>query len=420
VLGVLFVAYVSNSVDRGILSILLEPIKLEFTLSDTELGLLGGLAFAIFYSTLGLPIAALADRTSRRNVLAFSIALWSVATALCGAAANFWQLVAARVGTAIGEAGGTPPSAALIADYFPAERRATALSIYALAIPIGGMLGSFGGGWGNELLGWRLTFVCAGLPGLIIAALVFLTVREPRRGLSDNVPAALADEKAPRVGETLRLLWSKSSFRHLSFGAALHSLVLYGTATFNTSFFVRSHDMTTGEAGNWLALFLGLGAIGTFLGGYLSDRMSRATGDRRWYLWIPAIGCIAMVPFQFTGYLTDSLIVIAPSFVLMTVLASFYFGPSAAMTQALVTLRMRAVAASFLLFIQTIISLSLGPVIVGMLSDALAPRYGAEALRYSLVIVGLVNIWAGLHYFLGARSLRADLDATETPNRRTS
>ena len=416
VLGVLFLAYVSNSVDRGILSILLEPIKQEFTLSDTDLGLLGGLAFAIFYSVLGLPIAALADRTNRRNVLAISIALWSIATALCGAAANFTQLVAARVGTAIGEAGGTPPSSAIIADYFPVQNRATALSIYALGIPIGAMIGSFGGGWGNEFFGWRWTFVGAGLPGLFIAALVLFTVKEPPRGLSDNVSTAEANAEAPSVSSVLRILWSRHSFRHLSLGAALHSLVFYGMATFNTSFFVRSHGMTTGEAGNWLALFVGLGAIGTFLGGYLSDLLSRRTGDRRWYLWIPAIGCIAMVPLQFTSYLSEGLLVIGPSFVLMTILASFFFGPSAAMTQSLVTLRMRAVAASFLLFVQTLIGLSLGPILAGIISDALTPRFGVDALRYSLVIIGLINVWAALHYYWGARTLRADLDATEALN----
>ena len=293
VLGVLFLGYVSNSVDRGILSILNEPLRGAFNLSDTELGLLGGLAFALFYSVLGLPIAALADRTNRRNVLAVSIALWSIATALCGAATGYATLLAARIGTAIGEAGGTPPSNALIADYFPREKRATALSIYALAIPLGAMLGSFGGGWANIYFGWRWTFVLAGAPGLLIAALLFLTVREPPRTTTG---------KAPSVLFVIKHLWSRPSFRQISFGAALHSFVYYGAANFGVSFFTRSHHMNTGEAGNWLALFSGLAAIGTFFGGYLTDFLSRKHSDPRWYFWIPGVAILVMVPFQFAAW----------------------------------------------------------------------------------------------------------------------
>ncbi|MFZ1991357.1 MAG: MFS transporter [Alphaproteobacteria bacterium] len=404
VLGVLFLGYVSNSVDRGILSILNEPLRHEFHLSNTELGLLGGLAFALFYSVLGLPIAALADRTNRRNVLAISIALWSVATAVCGGATSYLTLLAARIGTAIGEAGGTPPSNALIADYFPRERRATALSIYALAIPIGAMIGSFGGGWANVFLGWRWTFVLAGAPGLLIAALLFLTVSEPKRTTT---------ERAPSVLYVIRHLWDKRSFRQLSLGAALHSFVYYGAANFGVSFFMRSHHMNTGEAGNWLALFNGIAAIGTFFGGYLADLLSQRHGDPRWYLRIPGISILVMVPFQLVSYLSNDLSVFIPAFIIATIFNSVYFGPTAAMTQALATPRMRAVAASVLLFIQTIIGLSFGPTVVGAISDALTPSFHEEALRYALVITSLVNIWSAIHYFVGARHARQDVETTD-------
>lgn len=413
VLGVLFLGYAMNALDRSILGILLEPIRVEFGASDTQLGLLGGIAFAIFYSTLGIPIAAIADRTNRRNVLTIAIALWSGMTAVCGMAVSFIMLLFARIGTAVGEAGGSPPSHSLIADYFPIEKRGTALSVYALAVPMGIMLGNLGGGWGNELFGWRMTFILAGLPGLFVALLVFTTVKEPPRGYSDQVMPSTASTEAPGLIEVFKLLWKRTSFRHLSLAAALHSFVWYGGSTFNAPFFIRSHAMSTGEAGTWLAIFAGVGTIGTFLGGYLADRLSARNKDRRWYLWVPGIATLVMVPFQFFGYLAPSLWVAIPTFGIMVIFASFFFGPSFAMTQALVTLRMRAVAASILLFVQTLIGLGLGPLFTGIISDILAPALGSDSLRYALVIVGLVNIWAAGHYFWGARTLRRDLSDTE-------
>lgn len=407
VLGVLCLAYVVNVMDRSVLGALLEPIKHEFGASDTQLGLLGGLAFALFYATLGVPIAALADRTSRRNVVAVCAALWSIMTALCGAAVSFTTLLAARIGTAIGEAGGTPPSHALISDYFPLSKRATALSIFALGVPIGGMLGNFLGGWGNELLGWRGAFVLTGLPGVAVALLVRFTVAEPRRGHADNVAS---NANAPPVREALSYLWGRPSFRHMSLAAALHSVVWYAGSSFNNSFFIRVHHMTTGEAGSWVALLLGIGGIGTLLGGYLADSLSVSRGDRRWYMWVPGIATIAMVPFQFSSYLGGSLWVAIPSFCIMLILASMFFGPSFAMSQGLATLRMRAIATSLVLFAQTLIGLGLGPFLVGVVSDHLKPTAGIYSLAYGLVAVGLVNLWAAVHYFLGARTLRADLE----------
>jgi MFS family permease len=413
VLAVLFLGYVDNVMDRAVLGVLLEPIKQEFNATDTQLGLLGGIAFAFFYATFGIPIAAWADRWNRRNVLALCISAWSIMTMLCGAAVNFWMLLLARIGTAIGEAGGSPPSHAMISDYFPQKKRATALSIYALGVPVGAMVGSLSAGWLNEFFDWRIAFIIVGFTGVPIALLLRFTVQEPPRGYAENVAPAIANAAAPSVVETFRCLWSRTSFRHLTLAAALHSFVWYGGSTWNASFFIRSHGMSTGEVGTWLAAFSLLGAIGTFLGGFLADRFSVRHGDRRWYMWIPGIGCLAMVPFQFTGYLGSGLWVVIPSFIIMTILASFFFGPSFAMTQGLAPLRMRAVATSILLFIQTLIGLGLGPFFVGVISDYLVPTVGHRSLAYGLVIVGLVNIWAAGHYFHGARTLRADLETTE-------
>jgi len=438
VLAVLAVTYVVNVMDRSVLGAVLEPIRREFHASDKQLGLLGGLAFALFYATLGVPIAALADRTSRRNVIAVCAALWSVMTALCGMAQSFTALLAARIGTAIGEAGGTPPSHSLISDYFPLSKRATALSLFALGVPLGGMLGNLFGGWGNDLLGWRLAFVVTGLPGVAVALLVRFTVREPRRGLADepgtaagatvsaasaaantanatantaNTGNAAANAAAPPMSAAIRYLWGRASFRNMSLAAALHSVVWYAGSNFNNSFFVRMHHMTTGQAGSWVALLLGIGAIGTLLGGYLADVLSVRTGDRRWYMWVPGVATLAMVPFQCLAYLGGSLWVAIPSFAVMVILGSMFFGPSFAMAQGLATLRMRAMSISLVLFAQTLIGLGLGPFLVGVVSDHLKPVYGdAHALADGLVIVGLVNLWAAVHYFRGARTVRADLE----------
>jgi predicted MFS family arabinose efflux permease len=414
VLAVLVFGYVINVVDRTIMGILIQPIKGEFNLSDTQLGFLGGIAFALFYATLGIPIAALADRTSRTKVLSAALIVWSVMTALCGLAAGFVTLLLARVGTAVGEAGGSPPSHSLIADYFPTKERATALSIFALGVPIGVSLGSLLGGWGSDLIGWRMTFILAGVPGIIIGLLVLFTMREPARGGADGAAAIsrAATSTTPPIRDVLSFLWKKPSFRHLSLAAALHSAVWYGGSTWNAPFFIRSHAMSASEAGSWLALFAGIATIGTLLGGVLADRLSVRFDDKRWYLWVPGIATLVMVPFQFLAYLSADMAVVAPSFAVMVVLASVFFGPSFAMTQGLVTLRMRAVAASVLLFVQTLIGLGMGPFVTGILSDALGPSYGNESLRYALVIIGLANIWAAFHYFAGARTLRADLTAT--------
>jgi MFS family permease len=413
VLVVLLAAYVVNVMDRAVLGVLLESIKNEFHASDTALGFLSGLAFALFYATLGIPIAYWADRTVRRNVLALAVALWSVATALCGLAPNFPLLLLARVGTGVGEAGGTPPSNSLIADYFRLEGRATALSVYALGVPLGAMLGSFFGGWGNQLFGWRATFLLVGLPGIAVALLVRFTVREPVRGCSDARVSADASAVAPGFLTSLKFLWSRPSFRNLSLAAALHSAVWYAGSSFNANFFIRSHHMASGEAGSWLAALSAIGGVGTFLGGYLADRMSVRRNDRRWYMLLPAWATLLAVPFQFVAYLAPGRAVVFTAFAIMTILASFFFGPSFAMTQGLATLRMRSMATAILLFIQNLIGFGLGPLVAGALSDRLQPAFGTDSLRWSIVIVGLLNIWAAAHYFWAARTLREDLAATE-------
>jgi MFS family permease len=337
-------------------------------------------------------------------------------------AVNFAMLFTARVGTAIGEAGGSPPSHSLISDYFPRLKRGTAFSIYALAVPVGTSIGAAVGGWGTQHLGWRATFYLVGFPGVALALLVRATVIEPPRGYADFAgPSTRSGQasraragSAPPVRDVLSFMFKRPSFVHLSLAAALHSVVWYASGAFNNAFFQRSHALTASQAGYWISLFSAVGGVGTFFGGYLADWLSRGRGgDRRWYLWVPGIATLLCVPFQFVAYLSPNMSLVLPMFGAMTFMAAVFFGPSFAMTQAIATLRMRSVATALYLLIQTLIGQGIGPWLAGYISDHLKPSMGAASLRYALVIVGLVNIWAALHYLIGARSLRQDLERTE-------
>lgn len=413
ILIILFFGNVVNFIDRTILSLLLEPIKLELVLSDTQLGLLGGLAFALFYATLGIPIAALADRWSRVKVLSISMIIWSAMTALCGMAVNFSTLLLARIGVGVGEAGASPPSHSLISDYFPLGKRATALAIYSLGIPVGGMIGNFVGGWGAENFGWRTTFMMVGLPGIAIAFLILATLREPPRGMSDVI-ATNQDTPPPPMLETLRYLWSKRSFRHLGLAAGLHAFVSYGYGTWTAPFLLRSHNLSLSEVGTWLGLIAGIGVVGTFSGGFLADKLSTKMNDARWYLFVGGISTLVMVPFQFMVFLHSEIWVVIASMFAASVMGGMFLGPSFAIAHAMVAPRMRAVASATLLFVINIIGMGLGPYVVGILSDLLGPSYGIDSLRYALCIALTVNIWSSVHYFLGARTLRYDLETPHT------
>ncbi len=404
-LGVLVVVYTFNFVDRQILSILLEPIKLELGLSDTALGMLTGFAFALFYATLGIPIARFADKGNRRNLVALALVIWSGMTALSGVAQNFWQLLAARIGVGVGEAGCSPPAHSMIADYFPANKRATALGIYSLGIPFGILFGFLAGGWLNEFFGWRVAFFVVGIPGLLLALVVRFTLREPRRGMAEG---RVDSAEQPGIIETFVFLWNKKSFRHLAFGGALTAFVGYGVVTWMPSFLMRSHGMETGEVGTWLGLILGIpGGIGIALGGMLADRFGAR--DTRWYLWIVSVALLLGAPFAFGIYLSESATWALLFLIIPVALGNFYQATTFSQTQGLATLRMRSVAAAVLLFILNIIGLGAGPQAVGIVSDLLSPSYGQESLRYSLLIFSFVNIWSAFHFYIAGKYLAEDL-----------
>ncbi|MGE0621828.1 MAG: spinster family MFS transporter [Pseudomonadales bacterium] len=404
-LSVLVVVYTFNFIDRQILSILLEPIKQDLGLSDTQLGLLTGFAFALFYATLGIPIARWADQHNRRNLIAAALAVWSAMTALSGFAMNFWHLLIARIGVGVGEAGCSPPAHAMISDYYPPEKRASALGIYSLGIPVGILFGFVAGGWMNEFFGWRAAFFVVGIPGLLLALIVRFTVREPARGMAEGRQDT---SEMPTVKETFALLWRKRAFRHMAFGGALTAFVGYGVVNWVPAFFIRSHGMGTGEIGTWLGLILGIpGGIGIAWGGFLADRLGAR--DTRWYLRLVAVALALAVPFSFGVYLLPDPHWALLALVLPVMLGNFYQATTFSQTQGLVELRMRAVAAAVLLFVLNIIGLGLGPFAVGFLSELLSGSYGTESLRYALLICGMVNLWAAWHYWLGGKYLEGDL-----------
>lgn len=409
VLGVLFLVSVVNFIDRQILSILLDPIKAELGASDTQMGFLTGFAFAIFYTGFGIPIARWADRGTRRSIIALGLTLWSLMTAACGLAQSFAQLAVARIGVGVGEAAGTPPSHSLLSDYFPPERRATAFSVLNFGIPIGVMLGYLLGGWLVEFFDWRVAFFAASVPGLVLALVLRLTVREPRRGMSDPEPVADADRPLP-VGDVVRFLASLRTFVVMAIGSGFSAFGSYGFASWVPAFLGRVHDMGSGEIGTWIGLESGIGGVlGMLATGLIADRLGRR--DPRWYLWIAALSIVAYLPFMLVFLLHDDTTVALVAYFVPLALGSVYLAPTVTLTQQLVGLRMRAVASAIGIFVLNLIGMGFGPQAVGLLSDGLRPEHGEESLRWALLIVLSTKAIAIGCFLVAARSVRRDLQA---------
>lgn len=401
ILALLTFAYVFNFIDRQIIAILQDPIKAEFSLSDTQLGLLNGFAFALFYVGFGLPLARWADAGNRRNLLAWAVALWSLMTALCGLAQNYVQLLLARMGVGVGEAGCSPAAHSMISDVFPAEQRATALGVYSVGVNVGILAGFIAGGWLNELYGWRVALMAVGLPGLLLAVWIRLSVPEPVR-------QGAVTESLASMSQVLQHLWSLRSARWLALGCGMTSVAGYGLANWMPSFLIRSHAMGTAELGVWLALIAGVGGgLGTFLGGLMADRL--AVRDRRWPLWLPAgVLCLALPFLVLTFVLPDKLsallVYIFPASVI-----SCYLAPAIAVLHGLAPNRMRAMASAMLFLVINIIGLGIGPVAIGFVSDMLVATAGAESLRYALLSIVCAGTAAGAWcFFVAARHLPAD------------
>lgn len=408
VLVMLTLVYAFNFIDRQILVILQEPIKADMGLSDAQLGLLSGFTFAVIYVSAGIPIAYLADRSNRRNIIAVALTVWSGMTAVSGLVQNYGQLLLARVGVGLGEAGGSPPAHSMISDYYPPEQRGTALSFYSSGIYIGILMGYAFGGLLAEAFGWRAAFMVVGLPGILLAVILLLTVKEPPRGRWD---AASRDDLKPTFRETMALLKQRPAFWFIAMGCALTSYVSYGNGNFLPSLLIRNHGLSVADVGLVLSLVAGLsGAIGTFFGGYLGDRLG--VNDKRWYVYVPIMGGLAAFIPYFYVVLSDNttsvLIVLAG----VSVVNSLYLGPSIAICHALVPPRMRAVTSAVLFFVLNMIGLGLGPFLTGLASDLLAPVAGDQNLRYAMVITACVGFIAILMFVIASRHLLGDLEKT--------
>ncbi len=404
--GLLTVVYTFNFIDRQLLSILQESIKADLLLSDQQLGLLTGIAFAMFYVTAGIPIARWADRGNRRNIVALAIGVWSFMTAISGLVQNYVQLLLARMGVGVGEAGGSPPAHSIISDIFPPERRASALAFYSMGVNIGILFGFLAGGWLNEIFDWRTAFFVVGAPGLIIALIVRYTLREPIRGLSEQ---RQVETQTVPFSNVLNLLMSRPAFKHMAFGAALNAFAGYSTSSWTASFMSRSHGMSTGELGTWLAMIMGFGgAVGVFAGGVIAERLARK--DVRWYMWLPALTGLICVPFMVANYMVAGAYTALIVSIIPGILFNVYLGNTLAMTHGLVGLRMRALASAILFFILNLIGLGLGPWVIGLLSDQLAPTLGQESLRHAMLyLLPAMMTWSVIHFYLASRTLKEDL-----------
>jgi predicted MFS family arabinose efflux permease len=396
--------YTFNFIDRQIVGILAVPIKADLGLSDAQLGMMGGLAFALFYTGLGIPVAILADRFSRTWIMTGALVMWSGMTAACGLANNFWQLFMARLGVGVGEAGGVAPAYSLISDLFPPEQRARALSIYSFGIPIGSALGIVFGGLIASWIDWRFAFFAVGLAGILLAPVFRLTIKEPERGRFDR---PRGDRAPPGLAAILRTLAGKPSFWLISLAASCSSMMGYGLFFWLPSFFVRSHGMTLLDASLFYGAILLVGGLaGVWLGGWAGDRFGQ--GSRKLYVKIPALAFLLTIPFYLLGILSPTLVLSFFVLLVPTALGLVWLGPVISAIQHLVRPDMRATASAVFLFINNLIGIGVGTWAIGALSDALQLQYGDDSLRYSILAgTGFYLLASGL-FLLSSRWIERD------------
>ncbi len=409
-LWVLLIVYIFNFLDRQIVNILAEPISRDLGLSDTQIGLMTGVAFAAFYTLLGLPIARYADnpKTNRVGLIAGALVVWSAMTAVCGMAQNFVQLLLARIGVGIGEAGCTPAAHSLIADMTEPAKRSSAMAFYALGIPIGTLLGMLIGGQLADVYGWRTAFIAVGLPGIVLALMVVLLIRDPRRSTDGLAIASVAAPRLDTKQALAEILKSRAFLLLLAAGSAA-SFLSYGKTTWTTIFFQRTHGLSAGETGFWFGIWGGVaGIIGTFLGGWLADHYGKK--NRRHVLTAPAIGMALAIPFALASYhATDWRIGLALLMV-PTLLNSLYYGPTYSSAQGLVPMPARAMASATLLFCQNLIGLGLGPLFFGILSDQFKPIAGDDSVRWVLYGAAFLGLVPAFFFWRASLRLNAELD----------
>lgn len=411
VLVMMTAVYAVNIADRYVVSTLIEPIKAELALSDASVGFLTGVALAIFYVSAGIPLGVLADRTNRRNMIAISLAAWSFMTMLCGLAQNFWQLLLARIGVGIGEAGGTPPSQSIIADRYPARIRAAAMSIFAVGAAIGATLGSTGGGWLSDHYGWRMALFIFGIAGLPFALLVWLTVAEPKRGQLD---ARGPSEEIATLSQTLAFVRSQKALMHVLAGSAVITYWGWGTLWWTPSFLVRSHGLSVGEAGALLGPMHGVGGTAIMLlSAWIMHRLAHQ--DLRYQTWFVAATTLLAVTPSLLAYSASSLQLATLMLWLFVPVIYLYLGPTAALLQNLVPCAMRSQVFAIFLFLSNFANLVVAPQLIGIASDLIGPRIDdpRESLRYVLMVNAVTGLWAAWHYMAAAKELRQNIARAE-------
>lgn len=407
-LVVLLLVYTMSFIDRQIMGILMEPIKREFQVSDTAMGLLSGLTFALFYSTLAIPFGRYADRANRRNFVAYCCAAWSAMTALCGMASGYWSLALARVGVAVGEAGGTSPSMSMIADHYPPERRGRAMGVYWLGPQLGILFGLTLGGWIAHHHGWRAAFLWMGIPGVIVALLLRFSGVEPQRGRWESSGANAPQEP---IGQLFRDLWASKPFMRIGIAGLMMGFAGYGIGIWTPAFLVRTHGMTLQGAGAVMGLLGGaMAAIGALLSGWLCDKLGKR--DPRWRIGVPALGCLLSLPTGLAFYsLPAGDAIVLGSFVipkaigfymLFGITAVWWTAPVYTVLSELIAPHRRATAMAIFNLGLTMLGAGLGPLVVGLVSDALVPAFGNEALRWALAGSTFACYFLGMVAFLAA------------------
>jgi predicted MFS family arabinose efflux permease len=400
-LGALTLVYISNIADRYVISTLIEPIKADLQLSDTAIGFLTGTALAIFYTGMGIPLGLIADRVNRRNLIALSIGVWSIMTAACGVARTFAQLLIARIGVGIGEAGGTPASQSMISDLFPLQQRALATSIFALGAAAGSMLGSTMGGAISDAYGWRWAFLALGIPGVIVALIVRFTLREPPRGTFDTAVDA-AD--APTLAETWRFIRHQPSLLHVLAGATVVTFWGWGLLWWTPAFLSRSYGMTTGGAGALMGTINGIaGASGIILGAILTHKWGRR--DPRWQAWIVAIATFIGTVLSIVAYSSRTQSTTVWMLWAFVPAAYLNIGPILALTQSLAQPRMRGLVCGLMLFGANIANLAIAPQLIGFVSDLARDQAGGESLRFALIGTAFSGFWAAYHFWKAGRAI---------------
>ncbi len=394
--------------DKIVLTILIEPIRAEFGLTDSQLGAIMGLVYAIFMGAAGIPLGLLADRVNRRNLAAICVSAWSAMTLLCAAAQNMWHLVLARIGVGVGEAGGGPTAVSMIADTFEPRRRATAMAVFATGTQLAALVNLTFATQIAHAYGWRMTLVAAALPGFVLALLLVFTVKEPRRGAFDQAKVAA---KAPPLRFTLAYIWKQKSLLHLLIGATLCYVVVAGMGSWHFSFLVRSHDLHLHEVGPIIGIGIAvLGMAANVSSGAISDFLGAR--DERYRTWFIAAGALATLSIGAWSILTTSPNGALAGVVIFAAVVVTWFPTVAALSQGLVEARMRATVASLLFVLSNLIGYGLGPILVGAVSDLLAPVFGSHSLRYGMLSVLGLTGWAAIHFFLAARDLRKNLAST--------